>query len=136
VAKNSQVCYEGEAQPIHCKTNKPSRLTETKRLYHSTYPHHGKRMMAHITKDTVMSKHTTPLEAMGLGGASALLLEAIQALFPHAASILPLSESSFVRTSAIMLGAVALTVIINHFRSSKEDDTTDDADDESNTPFL
>ena len=93
--------------------------------------------MAHITKDTVMSKHTTPLEAMGLGGASALLLEAIQALFPPRGKH-PATQRKLLcaHRPAIMLGAVALTVIINHFRSSKEDDTTDDADDESNTPFL
>ncbi|MFL4469529.1 hypothetical protein ACERZ8_06475 [Tateyamaria armeniaca] len=57
-------------------------------------------------------KRNRSLNALAFGGAAALLFQAVQNLFPELVKYIPVNESSFVQSAAIMLGALAISVIV------------------------
>lgn len=67
------------------------------------------------------------IAALAVGAAAATLLAAAQEMFPGLKSVLPLNQSSFVQSSALILGALAVSIIYDVFRhpSSKADQEDD-----------
>ncbi|WP_299825594.1 hypothetical protein [uncultured Roseobacter sp.] len=59
------------------------------------------------------------IAALAVGAATATLLAAVQEMFPGLKSALPLNQSSFVQTSALILGALAISIIYDAFRGAR-----------------
>ena len=76
-------------------------------------------------------KRNRSLNALALGRAAAVVLQAFQNLFPALARHVPVNENSFVQSAAIILGALAVSVIVETIWPPKDED-----DGDGSPPFV
>lgn len=83
-------------------------------------------MSAQTRERGLTMKRNRTINALAFGGAAALLLQAVQNLFPAIAQHMPVNENSFVQSAAIMLGALAVSIIVDTIWPPEEEDDDDD----------